>query len=307
MSELIAGRDYVIEDGYTVFTVHFLSARGHCCGNGCRNCPYSFPNDKRVVSLVPSWTDTLLRCGVTVIGRTRYCIHPSELVREIVQVGGTKQCDDALVNSLEPDLILLDEEENAKAFLESLDAPIIATHVRDIASMIAGMIAINRAVKNQELNRLIKEGSALRPLAPGSLAIDRLPGVLRWIRKPSGEIRTLVYLIWKDPWMAVSRHTFVGAVLDFLGYGGLLPDFDQDYPIVSLDDFDRETTLFLFASEPFPFGRKETSIQALGLNAAIVDGECYSWFGIKSIEFLKNALAGPRVRAGPAIAEARAT
>ena len=28
------------ENGYLVFTEHYLSKRGWCCGNGCRHCPY---------------------------------------------------------------------------------------------------------------------------------------------------------------------------------------------------------------------------------------------------------------------------
>ena len=28
------------ENGFCVFTELFLLKRGHCCGNGCRHCPY---------------------------------------------------------------------------------------------------------------------------------------------------------------------------------------------------------------------------------------------------------------------------
>jgi hypothetical protein len=44
----------------------------------------------RVVSFVPSWTETLLECGVNVVGRTRYCIHPTEKIQNIAIIGGTK-------------------------------------------------------------------------------------------------------------------------------------------------------------------------------------------------------------------------
>ncbi len=37
---LEAGIDYYIERGYWVFTEKYLSERGHCCGSGCRHCPY---------------------------------------------------------------------------------------------------------------------------------------------------------------------------------------------------------------------------------------------------------------------------
>ena len=34
------GEDYYIENGLYVFTAAFLRKRGHCCGSGCRHCPY---------------------------------------------------------------------------------------------------------------------------------------------------------------------------------------------------------------------------------------------------------------------------
>ncbi len=37
---LAPGRDYYLENGYLVFTEHYLLQRGKCCGSGCRHCPY---------------------------------------------------------------------------------------------------------------------------------------------------------------------------------------------------------------------------------------------------------------------------
>lgn len=42
---LTEGIDYYFnEEGYLVFTAHYLLERGYCCGNGCRNCPYDYLN-----------------------------------------------------------------------------------------------------------------------------------------------------------------------------------------------------------------------------------------------------------------------
>jgi hypothetical protein len=38
--------DFYIEDGKYVFTKQFHLKRGHCCGNGCRECPY-YPLHKK--------------------------------------------------------------------------------------------------------------------------------------------------------------------------------------------------------------------------------------------------------------------
>lgn len=34
-------KDFYEECGRIVFTAHYLSTRGRCCGSGCRNCPYT--------------------------------------------------------------------------------------------------------------------------------------------------------------------------------------------------------------------------------------------------------------------------
>lgn len=40
--------DYYYENGHVVFTAEFLRARGYCCGNGCRHCPYN-PKHERTI------------------------------------------------------------------------------------------------------------------------------------------------------------------------------------------------------------------------------------------------------------------
>ncbi len=45
---------YYNEQGYMVFTAAYHLARGHCCGNGCRHCPFDYekvPEPKRTALL----------------------------------------------------------------------------------------------------------------------------------------------------------------------------------------------------------------------------------------------------------------
>ena len=95
----------------------------------------------RVVSLVPSWTETLLACGVNVVGRTRFCIHPAEKVESIPAIGGTKDLNRESLSELKPDLLLLDEPTNnldkegiahLTAFLKAYDKTcIVISHDAD--------------------------------------------------------------------------------------------------------------------------------------------------------------------------------
>lgn len=36
----VEGVDYVVENGFWVWTSEFLEKRGFCCHSGCKNCPY---------------------------------------------------------------------------------------------------------------------------------------------------------------------------------------------------------------------------------------------------------------------------
>jgi len=66
---------------------------------------------QRVVSLVPSMTESLFEFGVgeRLVGVTEYCISPAEKVAAIPKVGGTKNVNRSLVISLAPDLVIANQ------------------------------------------------------------------------------------------------------------------------------------------------------------------------------------------------------
>ena len=50
-NNLVEGEDYYFnEEGYIVLTEKYHLAKGYCCGNGCKHCPYNYeavPEPKR--------------------------------------------------------------------------------------------------------------------------------------------------------------------------------------------------------------------------------------------------------------------
>ncbi|MCS6871785.1 MAG: helical backbone metal receptor, partial [Anaerolineae bacterium] len=87
---------------------------------------YSLPVSfvpQRVVSLVPSLTESLfeLNLGQRVIGVTDYCIYP-EAARALPKVGGTKNPNIEKIKALNPDLVMLNSEENRRQDAEALQA-----------------------------------------------------------------------------------------------------------------------------------------------------------------------------------------
>lgn len=244
----------------------------------------------RVVSLVPSWTETLLACGVNVVGRSRFCVHPAGLVDSIPVVGGTKDLKEDALAALAPDLLLLDQEENLPWMANA--APVLCTHVRAADDMPGELDRLAEGLENEALALLADEWrqELSQPHYPRERVRD-LPGVLEWLEAPEREPEQILYMIWRGPWMAVSRHTFIGSLFQHLGYGGRIPAFPEKYPKLDLGDFDPERTLLLFSSEPYPFAAKKQELLSLGFPAAIVDGELYSWFGVRSLRFLQGLRA----------------
>jgi hypothetical protein len=90
--------------------------------------------------------------------------------------------------------------------------------------------------------------------------------------------------------MTIAPQTFIGSVLARLGFGAALLSFDRPYPEIELESYDRETTLLCCSSEPFPFAKREKLIIDTGFPAIIVDGELYSWFGLRALRFLEREL-----------------
>lgn len=247
------------------------------------------PTPKRVISLVPSWTETLLAADIVPVGRTRFCIHPDKAVADIPVVGGTKDWDWDKVLATKPDLILLDREENARFMAEQADIPCHTTHVTSLEDMASTFADLARVLDNDKLQRMAERSRALldhqrtrwKPEAP-------LPALIEWGRRPELRPERILYLIWRKPWMAVSRDSFIGDSLARLGVD--IVQFDEKYPAIDLDAFDPETTLLLCSSEPYPFHARKHLLSELPFAHAFVNGEWLSWYGIRSLEFLEREL-----------------
>ena len=246
----------------------------------------------RIVSLVPSWTETLITCGAHIVGRTRYCVHPHDRVQSIPEVGGTKEVNWSAVAQLEPELLVLDREENTQAIAEEAPCPFVATHVKSVGEMpeqlalIANAIAPGAAANM--IHDLASRWRAASRLESTNSPLISIPAVIDWIRRPTAQCDQLLYLIWRRPWMSVGKQTFIGSMLAELGFGWSMPDFDEPYPKLELENFDPSRTLLLCSSEPYPFHRKRALVEKLPHAAAIVDGEQFSWFGVRALSLLES-------------------
>jgi hypothetical protein len=245
----------------------------------------------RVVSLVPSLTETLIEAGVSVVGRTRYCVHPDAGVRTVPVVGGTKDLNWEKLRALQADLLLLDREENLPWMQEQSPIPVHVFHAESVAGMSAEMKALAALFKGRPQEMFLEQAARWEKIARAparSWDWHRIPGE----RKRQGPERAwtqLLYLIWRDPWMSVSRQTFIASVFERWGATPYWPEFQEKYPKLDLQKFDPEKTLLLMSSEPYPFEKKWSDFEHLPHSRVLVDGEIFSWFGIRSLRALESS------------------
>lgn len=252
----------------------------------------------RIISMVPSWTEMLFALNIKPVGRTRFCIEPKPDVSLIATVGGTKNWDLSLVQSLTPNLLILDKDENPKFMSEGHTIPFVATHVHDIKSCIDGIQQMASAITQlcpdhasafaDLIYRWQKIENTQNKVFSFELDTDILPGLIQWVRKPTHSIKSIHYLIWKNPWMEVTKDTFIGDVARKSGLELTATSTENRYPQIDLTTLDPESTLLLFSSEPYPFHKKIDEIADLPFPSAIVNGQNFSWFGTHSLKFLET-------------------
>jgi ABC-type Fe3+-hydroxamate transport system substrate-binding protein len=228
----------------------------------------------RVVSLVPSVTETLLAWGVEPIAVTRFCEQPG-----LRTVGGTKDPDVAAIVALAPDVVVLCDEENRIEDADALDAAGMPLHVLSI-----------RAVADV--------APSLRALA-GRLGVTAAVGDVDALPRPDAPHRTAFVPIWRRPWMTLNGDTYGSSLLAAVGVTNVFAPSDARYPEVTLDDAAaRHPDLVLMPSEPYPFGDRHVAELAAVAPVEPVDGKDLFWWGVRTPEALARIGAQLEALAG---------
>lgn len=222
----------------------------------------------RIVSLVPSITETLFDFGLTadeVVGRTKFCIHPANLLKNVQIIGGTKTLNIEKIKSLNPDLIIANKEENERLQVEELmtDFKVWVTDVSTIEDNHQFISDLGTLLNKKELAQSLNE---------------RIAHIFTIKKNPLPQ--KVAYLIWKNPYMTVGNDTFINEVLENIGGENLFKDRKR-YPEVTVEELKNADQVFL-SSEPFPFQQKhidELQKELPDKQMILVDGEAFSWFG----------------------------
>ena len=225
----------------------------------------------RVVSLVPSITETLRAWSLDPIACTRFCEQP-----DLPTLGGTKDPDVAAIVGLEPDLVVLDEEENRWEDAEALQD--------------AGVRILTTAVRS-----LGDVGPMLEHLAE---AVGAPAAHIDLPRRRPIVARAFVP-IWRNPWMTINRFTYGSSLLEHIGIDNVFGAEPQRYPeLILAEAAARDPDVVLAPSEPYPFShRQEAELESVA-PVVFVDGRDLFWWGARTPAAIERLAAQLRTAEG---------
>ena len=107
----------------------------------------------------------------------------------------------------------------------------------------------------------------------------------------------VAYFIWRKPYMAAAKNTFIDEMLKYCGFTNVLSLENERYPVIELENLKSLQLDFIFlSSEPYPFKEKHfAEIQAVlpTVKIMLVDGEMFSWYGsrlLKAADYFKKLI-----------------
>lgn len=226
---------------------------------------------QRIVSVVPSQTELLYDLGLenSIVGITKFCIHPEKIYSTKTKVGGTKKLHIDQILLLNPDIIIANKEENDRQQIEQLQQH-FPVWISDIYNL------------DDSLNMMLELGKLFNKDLIAHKMSDEIKysfSKLQCIKKR----KKVCYLIWNNPIMVAGRNTFINDMLNRCGFENCIEETDSRYPELTIEQLVKLNPDYVFlSSEPFPFKKKHVDyINSVLPNAKsiLVNGELFSWYG----------------------------
>ncbi len=249
--------------------------------------------DARIVCLVPSITELLFELGLgdRIVGRTGFCVHPKPRVKKVAKVGGTKDFDLEKIRALAPTHLIVNVDENPRERVEAAAAfvpNVIVTHPMG-------------PLDNPPLYRLL--GGIFRAEAEAERLAREFEAAYRNAIEATSKLprERVLYLIWKDPWMTISRDTYIARILGSVGWDEIDVGSPDRYPALHLESILGRVDRVLLSSEPYAFRQRDVESVREAMNVSspvpghavstvtvlLIDAEMTSWYGSRAIEGMR--------------------
>ena len=242
---------------------------------------------RRVVSLVPSMTESLfdLDLGNRLIAVTDYCTRPAHGVKSLPRVGTTQYPDIERILELQPDLVLMNDEENRREDADALRAASIPVWVASPRTVFD--------VLNLLWNTMDIFDHAM--MVPRVREIERAYDYTLSAARAMPSVRVFAS-IWHDPWTTFNANTYAHDVLQVCGGDNVFAGHEPRYPSISLDEVvQAQPEIVLLPGQPPEFPEASAqAIRALDIPAAHneriyrIDGSMLTWPGTRVAYALRD-------------------
>lgn len=251
---------------------------------------------------MPSHTESLhdLGLGDRVVGRTRFCIHPSPWVDSIPAVGGTKDAKLERILELRPDLVVADKDENPKALVDGLEAAgvhVLWSEIDTVHDAATFLEELGQACGVPDTARVAAQATLRTLLEVGQAA--------------GGGTIPVFCPIWHAPWMTFDRTAYPHAMLEAVGLSNVFAAGPSRggqagshrggqaarkyFEVGEAEVAASGAAWTLLPTEPFPFHKRRAAVATAGLGPAghptrvrVIDGEALTWFGTRTVRGLRE-------------------
>jgi len=271
---------------------------------------------KRVVSLVPSVTESLFELGFgdKVVGITDYCVRPAPLLGNLVRVGGPKRPDLDVISALSPDIVIANQEETQQEIVEELAHKGIKV-----------WLIFPKSV--DESMNLLRQYLALFHSDKNVMKVNSLQVAIDYARIAAETERQTAYFcpIWYehedglDWWMTFNQETYPHDLLRLFGGINVFAARERLYPksadlgqvksepagkrdtryprVTAAEVIKAQPELILLPSEPYNFGEQDKLLilSTFADTPAVqngrvyfIDGSCLTWYGVRVAKALQT-------------------
>lgn len=243
----------------------------------------------RVISLIPSATETLLALGAAnqIVGRTNYDVDPA--VTHVPTVGGGLDPSVETIVSLRPDVVIVwesDKRATVPRKLEALGVRVFALRTQDTTDILRGIGALGtltgRAAAAAQLQATLRADLAE---VQASIAGRTRPRVM--------------YVVFNDPPMTAGPGTFIDQLIGIAGGRSIFDDATSSWPTVAMEEIVRRDPDVVIV----PIGE---AMAAAGKNSVATMRERAGWRDVPAVQRGRVIAVNANLfnRPGPHVAEA---
>ncbi|MDM1046415.1 ABC transporter substrate-binding protein [Myroides sp. 1354] len=242
---------------------------------------------KRIVSLVPSLTETLFDLGLEdeLVGITTACMHPYQLRVTKTSIGEPKKVDIEQIQLMQPDVVVASPTENTMEDIERLQA-ICPVWLVDVRTMDQNFQLIE--LLGQLFNKRTEARKWMDKISFGQ------KDLMDFVSERPGF--KVAYFIGKDPFVVAGEGTFIQELLELNKFENVYADRVELYPEVEIKKIRIQGDPELVFLPSMPYAFQEEDAFEIGRfthhgKTIFVEGEMFSWYGTrvcKAFDYFKQ-------------------